>query len=387
MKASLFSLILVASALTFTAEAKWTLDVSKTVYTDSYVVYNDDGPDGAPTWVINVDSYPNAQNINAKEFCLWTIRVQETNVLDLTTFEADTGRSIHGIGGTSFQGNAKLEEVIAPDLKFVGYNAGANGFFNCANLKNVYLPNLLDVNGSNFKNCTSLREIVLPNCTNLQSSAFSGCTALTNAVFSEKLEAIDQLAFSGCTALKSFTPFLPKGMTKLGASAFKDCTALENDLVYDCPAIAAVPKELLQNCAAVSNVLFKSDVRSFGDSAFSGIAKDANVFFRQDTPPDSFNASSWYPAFGKNGTNATVYRNVFRVRDVTSKPAWVRYYTQGDWTTYFTNRKTVDGRYNLTVPDRAVGVIVLSIHNVASDFNAAFYVCDDPAPGLMLLLK
>ena len=101
-----------------------------------------------------------------------------------------------------------------------------NGFANCTALKQINLPNNINMIGKKaFSGCSSLNSINIPDGTSVIGNyAFEGCESLTSVVISDSVTSIGWDAFSGCKSLTSIV--IPKGITSIGASAFEGCSSL-----------------------------------------------------------------------------------------------------------------------------------------------------------------
>lgn len=63
----------------------------------------------------------------------------------------------------------------------------ANTFENCANLKNVIVPECVNVIGANaFKGCASIRNLSFSGITGVGANAFNGCNGLTSIIFTAR---------------------------------------------------------------------------------------------------------------------------------------------------------------------------------------------------------
>ena len=77
-----------------------------------------------------------------------------------------------------------------------------NGFANCTALKQINLPDNINVIGKKaFSGCSSLSSIKIPNASVIGDSAFKGCSSLTSVVIPEGVASIGYGAFQGCESL------------------------------------------------------------------------------------------------------------------------------------------------------------------------------------------
>jgi hypothetical protein len=131
--------------------------------------------------------------------------------------------SVTEIAPSAFSDCANLTNVTMVAVTDIDSNA----FYGCIGFRQVNLPDSVqNIADGAFENCTNLSAITIPNSvTNIGNAAFEGCADLTNAVISDNVVCIGQSAFQGC-ALTSVT--LPDSLTNLGASALSYCPGLTN---------------------------------------------------------------------------------------------------------------------------------------------------------------
>ena len=77
-----------------------------------------------------------------------------------------------------------------------------NGFANCTALKQINLPDNINVIGKEaFSGCSSLSSIKIPNASVIGDSAFWLCSSLTSVVIPDSVTSIGDDAFQGCESL------------------------------------------------------------------------------------------------------------------------------------------------------------------------------------------
>ena len=100
--------------------------------------------------------------------------------------------------------NKSLESLTIPEThhgKMVTRIAD-NGFANCTALKQINLPDNINVIGKKaFSGCSSLSSIKIPNASVIGDSAFKGCKSLASIVIPEGVASIGDDAFKGCESL------------------------------------------------------------------------------------------------------------------------------------------------------------------------------------------
>ena len=76
-----------------------------------------------------------------------------------------------------------------------------------------------------FANCTALKQINLPDSINvIREQAFSGCSSLDSINIPDGTSVIGNYAFEGCSSLTSVT--IPDSVTSIGRYAFLECSSL-----------------------------------------------------------------------------------------------------------------------------------------------------------------
>ena len=96
----------------------------------------------------------------------------------------------------------------------------------------VWSPVLASMGTAPFKGCTKMRsDIVIPaTITTIPKMAFQNCSAVKNVILHDGIRTIVSEAFSGCSSITNVTPFLPRSLSSLGASAFYGCSNLQTPL-------------------------------------------------------------------------------------------------------------------------------------------------------------
>ena len=125
------------------------------------------------------------------------------------------------IGPGSFQVNYATEVSLPSTLKHIDEKAFLENDF-----EKVALPEgLRSLGHQAFVGCIYLKEIVIPDSVEVHPYAFYQCTGLEKVTFPEDLQIIHPGLFSGCTSLKSVV--LPKNIIAFENEIFDGCSALE----------------------------------------------------------------------------------------------------------------------------------------------------------------
>ena len=144
-------------------------------------------------------------------------------------------------------------------------------FEGCLSLEKVELPTSVTQIGANaFNNCISLKEINIPDSIKvLEEGTFRGCESLTNINLNNATELKDYTFFA-CRKLDTINT---SNLTKLGEWCFSH-TAIKS---FDARNISEIPFSCFSNCANLTSISFKNDLKSIGYRAFYGCLKLDNV--------------------------------------------------------------------------------------------------------------
>ncbi len=228
------------------------------------------------------------------------------------------------LGANVFNGQSRLTTItFAEDSQLVSVGIGAFGF--CTSLKNVTLPNRVEVvELCSFMECTSLESIVLPEglknlsphafgrCTELKSitipnsvtkidnTAFSACTGLEAVEFAEgsKLETIGAFAFSFCLNLESVV--IPNGVLEIGSYAFDACDNLKSVTIPG--SVNEFGYGVFRSCERLQEVVLSEGMKIIPVEAFSGC-----VGLKTIVIPDSVTAIEEYAFSGCKGLESVVF--------------------------------------------------------------------------------
>ena len=170
--------------------------------------------------------YTEDENYKAPDPMVTTLTIlnedySSSDALSFTLNSAGTGYIISG-----YSGNANY--LILPDT-YMGKPVTEIGNQVFANQTFIYvhMPDTITKTGANvFFNCTSLKELYLSNnLTELGIGSFTNCTSLDTINLPDKITAIPNNCFFGCTSLASVK--LGSNITSIGAQAFRNCSKLD----------------------------------------------------------------------------------------------------------------------------------------------------------------
>ncbi|MGN1139057.1 MAG: leucine-rich repeat protein [Ruminococcus sp.] len=168
------------------------------------------------------------------------------------------------ISNNAFTNCVGLEKIVFSDQYTEPFNSFEGAFYNCKNLKEVVMPNVLG--DYQWTNCN---DYYLPGC------LFEKCSKLTKVTFPESLtvEEIDMKCFKGCKSLKTIK--LPKGVKYIGESAFENCTSLESIELPD--TTVGIRMSTFRGCTALNKIKLPSTFKKIG------FEEEINVEILNDT--------------------------------------------------------------------------------------------------------
>lgn len=192
-----------------------------------------------------------------------------------------------GISHNSFEGSniTSIDLSSSPSIKRICYSA----FENCTKLQSIVIPETCEaIEGGVFSNCKSLSEVnilsALKNTdydtnsdykTALQNSTFSECLSLRNINLPENLELIAVNTFYN-SGLKEIT--IPKGCKKIDSKAFLNCESLLRIQFDEDSELSVINSRAFDYCHNVEkNVYIPTSVTLIGDYAFRNCGSDKNI--------------------------------------------------------------------------------------------------------------
>ncbi|MDR3178822.1 MAG: leucine-rich repeat protein, partial [Oscillospiraceae bacterium] len=145
---------------------------------------------------------------------------------------------------------------------------GSESFQYCTNLKNVILPESIDlIEEKTFYNCSNLTKIDIPKsviC--IKKEAFKKCFNLETINFLGFLETIKKGAFSRCESLKEVV--LSGFVKTIGSEAFKCCKNLTKVILPD--SVETIGSGIFECCTNLTDVILpkNADFVSITERAF-----------------------------------------------------------------------------------------------------------------------
>lgn len=129
---------------------------------------------------------------------------------------------VRTIGEGAFAHNGNLEQIT---LSFLTETIAEGAFEQCAKLKRIEAPALIEAKARAFASCTALEAIDFPIIARIGNASFAECTSLETALL-PTLCSMEAEVFRGCGALQRVQ--LSDCLSQIGARAFAFCTALHS---------------------------------------------------------------------------------------------------------------------------------------------------------------
>lgn len=169
-------------------------------------------------------------------------------------------------------GSNAFAETKLSDINFSKLSRMYSGAFSlCYNLKNINIPNCIDVPTEAFFRCISLEKIELPNATSICSNAFAFCSNLSY-INIPNCSIIESNAFLNCSNLQNVN----NGSvvrTKIYNNAFMSCSNLKNIYFNN---IIEIGERSFEGCTNLYKVNLNQCTK-IGSSAFIGCTNITQV--------------------------------------------------------------------------------------------------------------
>lgn len=218
--------------------------------------------------------------------------LNDNNKLDLALFDNIHLDKVQTIEDEMFINNSTIKSFYSTGVKEVG----TKGFYSCANLTTVSLPNALTVKESAFeecklletldikaatsigakicKNCKALKSISFTNLTEVSASAFYYCSSL-ESFEGYKVQTLSNAAFEYCSSLKTLEL---QALETIGTYTFFSCKSLNNDFSY--VNLRSIDGSAFEECSSITKLVFKYDGLEFlAASTFKGCSALKNITF------------------------------------------------------------------------------------------------------------
>lgn len=154
------------------------------------------------------------------------------------------------VGSYCFQEDSNLLTINAPKITTIAEYA----FLNCG-VKEMILPELINLEQSAFYSSYNLEKVDFPLCKTILPRTFSNCTSLKEVLLPEATIIYDG-AFVDCNTLEEIT--LPKvqqlGSNTIGDAVFANCVKLKKVNIPSCTSLSAPEISVFSGCSALEEV-------------------------------------------------------------------------------------------------------------------------------------
>ena len=175
--------------------------------------------------------------------------------------------------------NNNFETVILPDgLKRIG----VHGFYNNVYLKEVAIPDGVEVCPYAFGRCTGLEKATFPEDLQIiHPGLFSGCTSLKSVVLPKNLIALENEIFDGCSALEEID--FPETLECIGNWVFRGTNLKKADLSHT--SLRNIIWEAFADNKSLTEVRLPATCNFVGAKAFAGCDNISVVEVLATEPP------------------------------------------------------------------------------------------------------
>ena len=229
-----------------------------------------------PTGFTTTDNTTHHINITGE--LLSSSYLNHASINDVTDIKSVViGTGVTSIGFGAFYLATSLTSITIPNsVTSIGYAA-----FGAANsLTSVTIPNSVTSIGGNAFFDSGLTSVTIPNSvTSIGDGAFYNANSLTSVTIPNSVTSIGRNAFA-YTGLTSVT--IPNSVTSIGDGAFRQ-TDLTSVTIPD--SVTSIGYYAFNGASSLTSVTFKdaTQITTFGDDVFSGIAQNPTFTFQTAT--------------------------------------------------------------------------------------------------------
>ena len=203
------------------------------------------------------------------------------------------------IGEYMFNNCANLKNIILPDsvTEISGY-----AFAECSSLTSVTIADsVTSIGDYAFAECSSLTSITIPDSvTSIGKNVFAYCSSLTSVTIPDSVTSIGDDAFHGCLDLTSVT--IGNGVTEIGGYAFADCYSLTSVTIGN--GVTEIGWYAFYRCSSLTSVIIPDSVTEIGGNAFQYCSALTSVYCYAQYPPS---LSIYNTIFAGINSEATLY--------------------------------------------------------------------------------
>ena len=220
------------------------------------------GEDGMPYGDViiseGIKSISSVSGVNARKSCFFAN--DKVNTVKIPS-------SMERLGDYGFSYSSLTDAVIDENSNVT--EIGTNCFYECNNLKSIYIPKKVAyIGGYAFYGNDALTEVTF-NADDLSMGdmVFSRCTNLGTINWGSGIIKLGKATFSYCVKLTALN--IPNNVLSLGNSyTFESCTGITSVIFEEGTSITVIPANCFSYCSSLTDVVIPSGVTTLGNSAF-----------------------------------------------------------------------------------------------------------------------
>ena len=199
----------------------------------------------------------------------------------LTNLSATSLNGCTALNYIDFGENSKLTEIES------------NTFYN-SSLISIKIPKMVEsIESYAFKNCTFLENVYFEENSNLQnlgSNVFENCSSLKNLTIPNGIQVLSANVFLNCTSLES--AIIPDSVITINPNIFAECTNLKNVEIGN--SVTSMFSNIFGNCISLSSITIKTIVPPtiYGE-LFTESINNLNIYVPAEAVDAYKTASGW----------------------------------------------------------------------------------------------
>ena len=223
-----------------------------------YPIGEDGFPYGDVTISEGIKSISSVSGVNARKSCFFANdKVNTVKIPSSMERLGDYGFSYSSLTDVVIDENSNVTEI------------GTNCFYECNNLKSIYIPKKVAyIGGCAFYGNDALAEVTF-NADDLSMGdmVFSRCTNLGTINWGSGIIKLGKATFSYCVKLTALN--IPNNVLSLGNSyTFESCTGITSVTFEEGTSITVIPANCFSYCSSLTDVVIPSGVTTLGNAAF-----------------------------------------------------------------------------------------------------------------------
>ena len=220
------------------------------------------GEDGMPYGDViiseGIKSISSVSGVNARKSCFFAN--DKVNTVKIPS-------SMERLGDYGFSYSSLTDMVIDENSNVT--EIGTNCFYECNNLKSIYIPKKVAyIGGYAFYGNNALAEVTF-NADDLSMGdmVFSRCINLGTINWGSGIIKLGKATFSYCVKLTALN--IPNNVLSLGNSyTFESCTGITSVTFEEGSPITVIPANCFSYCSSLTDVIIPSGVTTLGNAAF-----------------------------------------------------------------------------------------------------------------------